>query len=80
MLDESLFDNRYQLKNDAQSERAKGDAEETLAPAQDRDNGINEAERIESGGDTKPEKTGFAHDLVPLQYSPENDREDVWTF
>ena len=34
--------------------------------AQDRDDGIEEAERIESGGDTKPEKTGFAHIVLAL--------------
>ena len=47
----------------AQTEGAQGDAEQTFAPAQYRDDGIEEAERIESGGDTKPEETGFAHCL-----------------
>jgi hypothetical protein len=61
-----LLDDRDELEDGAKTECAKGDAEETFAPAQDRDNGIEEAERIESGGDSKPEKTGFAHEEVSI--------------
>ena len=35
---------------------AESHAEEAFAPAQDGDDGIDEAERVKSGGDTKPEK------------------------
>ena len=40
----------------------ESDAKEAFAPAQNRDDGIEEADGIESGGDTKPEEAGFAHD------------------
>jgi hypothetical protein len=63
MLDKPLLDDRNKLEDCAQPERAEGDAEKALASPKDRDNCVQEAERIKPGSDAKPDKTGFAHDL-----------------
>ena len=68
MLHQSLFDNGNELKYGAQSERAEGDAEKTFAQAQDPDSAVYEAELIESGGDTKPEKMDSPMIWFTLQY------------
>ncbi len=61
VLHQPLFDDRNQLEERAETECGEGGAEETFAPAQNRDDGIEKAERIKSGGDAEPEDTGFAH-------------------
>ena len=61
ILDQSLFHDGDEVEQRADAERCEGNAKEAFAPAQNGDDGIEKAERIESGGDTKPEKTGFAH-------------------
>ena len=69
MLDQALLHDRDQLEQRAQAKCAEGDTKEAFAPPQHGNDGIEEAERIKSGGDTKPEKTGFAHVEVRIQYS-----------
>jgi hypothetical protein len=49
------------MEQRADSKRGERDAKETLAAAQNGDDGVEKADGVESGGYAKPEETGFGH-------------------
>jgi hypothetical protein len=57
----ALFHQRDQMEHGANAERPGGDAEEAFAPAHDRKNGLDQADKIEADGDAQPKNTGFSH-------------------
>ncbi len=63
-FDKALFDDRDELEHCSQGERTESYAEEAHAALEHGHDDFEEAERIESSGHTKPEKTGFAHGVV----------------
>ena len=70
------------MEQRAQPECAERDPEKAFAAAQNGEDGVDQAEGIKSGGHTKPENAGFAHDVrkVSLQYKWDNGINSVTRF
>ena len=49
------------MEHRAHAERPRREAKETFAPAQDSDDGVDQANKIQTGGDAQPKNAGFSH-------------------
>src|SRR5450759_3809403 len=61
MVDDALFHDGDEVEYGAQGEGGEGDAKQVLAAANQGENGMQQAERIERGGHAEPDDAHFSH-------------------
>src|ERR1035437_2209145 len=64
MVDDALFDDGDEVEYRAQGEGGQGDAKQVLAAANQGEDGMQEAERVERGGHAKPDDAHFSHGRI----------------